>query len=171
MILWLNGTFGAGKTTTSAAFVEAQPGWRAFDPEHVGFLLQANLRDLTFDDFQDLSPWRRLVPTVMSEIRRLTDMNLVAAQSVLVEDYWTELMEGTGSHGDRVMHVVLDCDEDVLRQRIAADEEETQALQWRLDHLETYRTARRWMVSAADLTIDTTELTPADMVDAIVAAL
>lgn len=170
MILWLNGTFGAGKTTTSNAFVEARSGWRAFDPEHVGYLLQSNLKGLAFDDFQDLPPWRRLVPMVMHEIRSFTNDNIVASQTVLVERYWTELMASMAARGDEVVHVLLDCDEDVLRQRITADEVESQAMQWRLDHLTTYREAKHWMFAAADLTIDTTERSTAEVVAAIAAA-
>ena len=40
MILWLNGAFGVGKTTTSRAIRERAPTWRSFDPEQVGMLLQ-----------------------------------------------------------------------------------------------------------------------------------
>jgi hypothetical protein len=31
MIVWINGTFGAGKTTTAAALVELLPAARLFD--------------------------------------------------------------------------------------------------------------------------------------------
>jgi adenylylsulfate kinase-like enzyme len=40
MIVWLNGTFGAGKTTTAPEVVTRLPEARIFDPEHVGFLLR-----------------------------------------------------------------------------------------------------------------------------------
>lgn len=71
LIVWLNGPFGVGKTTT-AELVTERSGWRLFDPEHVGYLLAGNLQDLGHDDFQDL-----------------------------VEDYWRELatnLEAVGLH-------------------------------------------------------------------------
>lgn len=33
MIIWLNGTFGAGKTTTAHELAKLVPGSRLFDPE------------------------------------------------------------------------------------------------------------------------------------------
>lgn len=65
MIVWLNGTFGAGKTTTAHELVYRSQGWRIFDPESVGYMLSDNLRDLEFSDFQDLPSWRRLTPLVL----------------------------------------------------------------------------------------------------------
>jgi hypothetical protein len=47
VIIWLNGTFGAGKTATAAKLLPLAPGARLFDPETVGYMLRANLADLT----------------------------------------------------------------------------------------------------------------------------
>ena len=43
-LVWLGGTFGAGKTTTGRLLVERAPGLRLFDPEWVGFLLRESKR-------------------------------------------------------------------------------------------------------------------------------
>lgn len=170
MIIWLNGTFGVGKTTTAARVRERLDGSRIFDPEHVGYMLAGNLRDLRFDDFQDLPPWRALVPRVLLEVQRFTGATVIAPQSVLVEDYWDELSDGMAGLGLEVLHVVLDGDEDLLRARIDADEAARDARQWRLDHLAPYAEARRWMCAAADLVIDTADAGPEDVATAIVDA-
>ncbi|WP_040491182.1 AAA family ATPase [Ilumatobacter nonamiensis] len=160
MIVWINGTFGVGKTSTATALLE-QTGWRLFDPEHVGFLLAGNLRDQEFDDFQDLPPWRELVPAVADRIYRYTNPDaMIAVQTVLVADYWEELLHGFADRGLPVCHVVLDCDEEELRRRITTDEVESQALDWRLDHIAKYWAARSWLDDAADLVVDTTALAP-----------
>ena len=171
MLIWINGTFGVGKTTTSKLVAE-QTGWRLFDPEHVGYLLAANLRDLTFDDFQDLAPWRTLVPKVINEIKGFTDASvMVAVQTVLVEDYWAELGDGFRQFELPVHHVVLDCDEGELRRRIETDEIEAQALDWRLDHIARFEAAGPWLTEAADIVIDTTNLTPAEVAKAVVGSV
>ena len=83
MLVWINGTFGVGKTTTARALHE-RAGWPVFDPEHVGYLVGGHLRDHEFDDFQDLAPWRRLVPVVANELFEFRGQpTLVAVQSVL----------------------------------------------------------------------------------------
>lgn len=59
MIVWLNGTHGAGKTTTSALVQQLIPDSRVFDAEKVG----ETLMDITpglpaTDNFQHWPPWR-----------------------------------------------------------------------------------------------------------------
>ncbi|MFZ0324133.1 MAG: hypothetical protein WAN48_08395, partial [Actinomycetes bacterium] len=69
MILWLNGPFGGGKTSTAEALAAARPQWRVFDPEVVGYFLRAALPDVTdVDDFQDLPAWRPLVAASLHEV-------------------------------------------------------------------------------------------------------
>ncbi len=163
MIVWINGTFGVGKTATAAELVALSPTLRLFDPEWVGHLLKANLSDQEFTDFQQLPPWRRLVPTVAEEIIRLTGQSLVTVQTVLNAAYWAELMDGCAGAGLDVFHVVLDAAPATLRDRIAADQVEAQARQWRLDHIAVYSASRGWMTDCADLDVDTTTLTPAEV--------
>ena len=165
MIIWVNGTFGAGKTTTATRVAARDPRLRLFDPEWVGFMLANNLADHQVTDFQHLESWRRLVPVVADEVVRVTQQHLVAVQTVLDEGYWRELRAGLGGHGQEVVHVLVEADEDVMRRRIAADEEEPGAMRWRLDHLSAYAAARPWLTASADLVVDTTDLTPEDAAD------
>lgn len=160
MIVWFNGTFGVGKTTTADLLVQGESGVRLFDPEQVGSLVAMNLADRPVGDFQEHESWRRLVPVVADEIIRATGQDLVAVQSVLDEGCWRELLAGLEVLGHEVVHVVLEADEAVVRERILTDTVESGAAQWRLDHLATYAAARAWMTSAADLVVDTTDLAP-----------
>lgn len=171
MLLWLNGTFGVGKTTTAREIVERSPGWRMFDPESVGLMLRANLSDRQFDDFQELPAWRALVPRVADEIRRLTGEELVAVQTVLVEDFWRELRSGFSGVGLDVFHVVLDIEEAALRERITGDTVDVNAKDWRLAHVEEYNAARAWRTDKADLVVDVTDRGPHDAADSILRAL
>lgn len=82
MIVWLNGTFGAGKTATGAELLPLVPGARLFDPETVGYMLRPNLADHPVSDFQDWPPWRPLVVATATELARYTGEHLIAAQTV-----------------------------------------------------------------------------------------
>jgi hypothetical protein len=80
VILWINGTFGAGKTTTGTLLAQRSPRLRLFDPEWVGYLLRNNLADHNFTDFQQLEPWRRPTPLVADELATFTGQSLVTEQ-------------------------------------------------------------------------------------------
>jgi hypothetical protein len=171
VLLWLNGTFGVGKTTTARSIESGSDRWRLFDAEVVGYMLRTYLDGVAFNDFQDLAAWRRLVPSVAKEVVALTGADLLVVQSVLVEHYWSDLMGGMNDEGLEVFHVLLDCDESVLRERIVQDAEDPGAAGWRLDHLSFYRAARGWMTAAADLVVDTSSADPTAVAQRVLEAL
>ena len=158
VIIWLNGTFGVGKTTLSETYIKHFNNCRIFNPEHVGYMLGGNLRDIDYYDFKDLPPWRNLVPRVLHEVAEFTGADIVAPQSVLTEAYWHELRSGMDDLGLHVLHVVLDCELSRLTSRIENDpaNPEPEAIKWRMDHVESFAAARMWLRDAADLWLDTT---------------
>jgi hypothetical protein len=168
VIIWLNGTFGAGKTTTAAELVTIVPSSRLFDPETVGFMLRYNLADRRVGDFQHWPPWRTLVAATAAELTRYTGQHLIAPQTVLTRAYLEEIFASLRAAKLAVFHVLLDADEAVLRRRI---ENSAEARQWRLDHLVPYRAARSWLAEAADLVVDTGALGPASVARVIGEAL
>jgi hypothetical protein len=159
VIVWLNGTFGCGKTTTAAELRCLIPSSRVFDPETVGYMLQSSLADHPVTDFQHWPPWRQLVVATAAELAGFTGQHLIAPQTVLDHGYLEEIFAGLRDAGLTVFHVVLDADDDILRQRIHGSPE---AQQWRLAHLPAYRQSRAWMLPAADLIVDTGHRTPAE---------
>ncbi len=171
MILWLNGAFGVGKTTTAQAIRERAPTWRSFDPEQVGMLLAANLAGVEFNDFQDLPPWRSLVPAVASEVSEFTGEDLLVVQTVLVQEYWDEMQTKFGERRQKVVHVLLDAPATVLEERIRKDSIERRAEKWRIDHVESYELARSWLLPGADLVVDTGVLSASESVSCVCASL
>jgi hypothetical protein len=170
VIVWLNGTFGVGKSATAVELARIMPGSRVFDAEIVGYMLMTILQDQTFSDFQDLPPWRALVPVVTAEIERHTGQDLLAVQTVLSRAYWAELTGGFREQKLDVFHVLLEADPQVLARRIEADEAERTARQWRLDHISGYLAARDWLTTAADLVVDSTTRTPEQVAQVIATA-
>ena len=67
---------------------------------------------------------------------------------------------------------MLDCDRTTLESRIRADQDEADALEWRLDHLDRAELAQDgWLRDAADLVIDTSRLDADEAARTIAAAL
>ena len=161
MIVWLNGTHGAGKTTTSALVQQLIPDSRVFDAEKVG----ETLMDITpglpeTDNFQHWPPWRPLVVETARRVLDYTGGTLVMPMTVLVEQYWREISTGLAHHAIPVRHFVLHADQDTLRGRIEGDTVLGPS-PFRLKYLEPYaEAARTWLHGEAEV-IDTTHLTPA----------
>jgi hypothetical protein len=158
MIVWLNGTFGAGKTTTAVELVKLLPSARLFDPEMVGFMLRHVLHE-PVDDFQDLPPWRALVRETATRVLRHVGGTLVAPQTILVEDYAREIFSGLAEDGVPVRHFVLHADTAELVRRIEGSPEATR---WRLDHVRPYLDAIAWLHRDATV-VDTTGRTPEEV--------
>lgn len=103
----------------------------------------------------------------MREIQEFTGDDLLAVQSVMNQGYWEDLRAGVTENGESIFHVVLDCDESTLRERIHADQVEVSAEDWRLEHIAALQDARSWMTASADLVVDTSAAS-ADTVAAII---
>ena len=169
MIIWVNGAFGVGKTTLTRELLDRHPEFVAFDPEGVGELLQQSIgARVVVRDFQDWPPWRDLVPRAAAGIADTTGSTLVAPQTVVVREYWLELMQGFAELGHEVFHIVLDADEETLSARIAGSGE---AVEWRQERLADYLSAREWLREEADLVLDTTSASPAELAEQVEAAL
>lgn len=162
-IIWLNGTFGAGKTTTSAELCRVLPGAHVFDTEHVGFMLRHVLAEAApVRDFQEWPPWRTLAVESIAQVQRFLGGPLIVPQTVIVEAYWAEVQGGLARRGLPVRHFVLHADSAVLTRRIEQDTVETGARQWRLDHLAEYEAALPWLRGAGTV-VDTTGVPPREV--------
>ncbi|MFD3647125.1 AAA family ATPase [Streptomyces cyaneofuscatus] len=171
MIVWLNGTHGAGKTTTSALVQQLLPDSRVFDAEKVG----ETLMDITpvlsrTDNFQHWPPWRSLVVETARQVLDYTGGTLVMPMTVLVEPYWREISSGLAQHAIPIRHFVLHADQETLRGRIEGDTDMGPSA-FRLRYLEPYaEAARTWLHSEAEV-VDTTHLTPAEAAEQIAGAV
>lgn len=171
VIIWLNGTHGAGKTTTSALVQRLIPDSRVFDAEKVG----ETLMDITpglpkTDNFQHWPPWRPLVVETARHVLDYTGGTLVMPMTVLVEQYWREISTGLARHAIPVRHFVLHAAPETLRERIEGDTVLGPS-SFRLEYVEAYaKAARTWLHREAQV-IDTTHATPGqaalEIVDAV----
>ncbi len=159
VIVWLNGTHGAGKTTTSRLVQRLIPGSRVFDAEKVGETLMDISPGLPVtNNFQNWPPWRPLVVETAHRVLDYVGGTLVVPMTVLVEQYWQEISTGLAAHSIPVRHFVLHADQKTLRTRI--ENHHLGPSLFRLSYLEPYaRAASSWLHQEAEV-VDTTHLTP-----------
>ncbi|MFD9904337.1 NUDIX domain-containing protein [Streptomyces sp. NPDC059063] len=181
MIVWINGAFGAGKTTAARELIELIPNSTLFDPEVIGgalpqLLPAKHLAEVT--DFQDLPIWRRLVVDTAAALLAEVGGVLVVPMTLLRQEYRDEIFGGLASRRIPVRHVLLAPDETILRERISRREVppdlpdgELRVRQWSFDHIEPYRAALGDWLAADALRVDTSFLTPYETAEHIADAV
>ncbi|MEU9147974.1 NUDIX domain-containing protein [Streptomyces sp. NPDC048349] len=159
MIVWINGTFGAGKTSTARELTGILPDSTLFDPELIGDALRVLLprkRLAEVCDYQDLPSWRRLV--VDTAAAMLTELGgvLVVPMTLLRQEYRDEIFGALAARRIPVRHVLLAPAETILRHRIATREEpgdpqdvDVRVRQWAYDHIPAYQHALGWLTADA----------------------
>ena len=134
MIVWINGAFGSGKTTTAGLLTKRLEGAKVFDPEYVGYMLMPFVDSAT-GDFQDLPLWRHLVIETMTGLAQQYTHTWIAPMSLINAGYRAEIFGGIRAAGVDLREVVLTLPEQQLRARIDADQVEAKARRWRHDHV------------------------------------
>ncbi|MGW6461055.1 NUDIX domain-containing protein [Streptomyces sp. NPDC055078] len=176
MIVWINGAFGAGKTTTARELIDLIPNSTLYDPELIGAGLRLMLppkRLAEVSDYQDLPIWRRLVVDTAAAMLAELGGVLVVPMTVLRQEYRDEIFGGLAARRIPVRQVLLRPDETILRARIAGLEEpdapvadapadtgeEPSRRQWSYDHIEPYLAALEW-ISEDAYVVDSSALDP-----------
>ncbi|MEV1069963.1 NUDIX domain-containing protein [Streptomyces sp. NPDC050263] len=169
-VVWINGAFGAGKTTTARELIDLIPNSTLFDPEVIGgalpYLLPAK-RLAEVGDFQDLPIWRRLVIDTAAALLAELGGTLVVPMTLLRQEYRDEIFGGFAARRIAVRHVLLAPAETILRERIANREVpldlpdgEMRIRQWSYDHIEPYHAALASWLTADAHPVDNGALTP-----------
>lgn len=164
MIVWLNGAFGAGKTTTAHELLDLLPGSTLYDPEWLGAGLRATLpEDLAGEpaDVNDLRSFRRLVVDTAAALLTEIPGPLVVPMTVLRQDHRDEMFGALAARRIPVCHVLLHTDRAELRERIGRRPATAgrPPSAWCLRQLPAYEAALPWLTADAH-TVDTLGLTP-----------
>ena len=89
--IWLNGAFGAGKTTVAHALAAELPDALVLDPEQIGRMLRRVVpAALRTSDFQDIPSWRRLTVATIESLLRDHPGPLIVPMTVVNPVYFDE---------------------------------------------------------------------------------
>jgi AAA domain len=118
VIIWINGGFGAGKTTLAKELHRRLPEAVVYNPEDAGLMLWKWMRPN--GDFQHLPSWRELVIATAHSLRRHHADTLIVPMSLIRDVYRAGIFDGLADVGELALHVFLEADADVLRERLNA---------------------------------------------------
>jgi AAA domain len=174
VIIWINGGFGAGKSTLAEELRRRLPDAVLYDPEVVGYALWDWLPRT--GDFQDLPSWRELVVASALSLRKHHAETLITPMTLIRDEYRTEIFGALAAAGEPLLHVYLDLDAGVLRQRIAdrvmhpgKPELDENAREFCLSHLDAAVSAVD-RLPAGTLLLRSDQLAPAELADRVLAA-
>jgi environmental stress-induced protein Ves/predicted kinase len=174
VIVWLNGGFAAGKTTLAEELHRRLPDAVVYDPEDIGLMLWKWMAPN--DDFQDLPSWRELVVATALSLRRHHTNTLIVPMSLIRDAYRDEILGGLAEAGEDVLHVFLDADAGVLRERLAAREAPVEdpganesAREWAPSRVAA-ATAASARQPSGTLMLRSDRLTPRELADAVLSA-
>ncbi|GGN40207.1 ATP/GTP-binding protein [Streptomyces kronopolitis] len=180
MIVWLNGTFGAGKTTAAQELLDLLPGSTLYDPELLGSGLRLMLPAKRFEgisDYQDLPAWRRMVVDTAAALLTEVPGPLITPMTLLRQEYRDEIFGALAARRIPVRHVLVHAEETILRDRIAEREKASEdaraaasTRRWSLAHLGPYADALPWLRGDAHV-VDTGRLTPRQTAEQVAEAV
>ena len=174
VIIWINGGFGAGKTTLAEELHRRLPDAVVYDPEDVGLMLWKWMAPN--GDFQHLPSWRELAVATALSLRRHHADTLIVPMSLIRDTYRAEILGGLADAGERVLHVFLETDAGVLRERLNARVTDPRYPDWDQAARELGLPGVDEMLAAAarqpagTLLLRSDTLTPAELADEVLAA-
>jgi gluconate kinase len=173
VIIWINGGFGAGKTTLAQELHRRLPDALLYDPEQVGLMLWKWMPPN--GDFQHLPSWRELVVATALSLRRHHADTLIVPMTLIRDAYRAEILGGLADAGEKVLHVFLELDADVLRTRVktrapvSSDPKVDQsAREFCLSHVDAAVAAAARQPTGT-LMLRSDRLTPAELADEVLA--
>ena len=173
VIIWINGGFGAGKTTLAQELHRRLPEAVVYDPEDVGIMLWKWMPPN--GDFQHLPSWRELVVATALSLRRHHADTLIVPMSLIRDPYRAEILGGLADAGEQVLHVFLETDAGILRERLNARVTDPKCTEWDRAARELGLPGVDEMVAAAarqpggTLLLRSDRLTPPELADEVLA--
>ena len=137
MVVFINGSFGAGKTTVARLLRGALPGSALYDPELAGVVLMrlsrlVNFRRPAAEDFQDFPAWRRSAVAGVRLFRALFRGPVIVPMTFSRREYFDEVVAGVRRFDPEVRVFCLKASPTALKKRLAGRETGTEgpAAEW-----------------------------------------
>lgn len=120
LIIWINGTFGAGKTTVAYELQKRLAHAMVYDPERFGYALMANIpQEILKDDFQDYSLWREANYALLKQLSKEFKGIIIVPMTLSNEQYFDEMIGRLNRKGVQIKHYTLSASTSTIQKRLA----------------------------------------------------
>lgn len=148
MIIWIDGPFGAGKTTLATRLCEKRSDLLVLDPEEIGYVVKTVVAMPPSGNYQDLPFWRRLTVQAIAELRDHYPQDIAVPMTLLNPAHRDEIFSAVRSIDSSFIHFYLNVDREILCERIVGqsmhpDESRNEQIRtWRLAQVESCLSAK-----------------------------
>lgn len=118
MLIWLNGTFGVGKTSLAFEMQALHPNALIFDPEEIGFGLRRAHKPMPNGDFQDILLWRKLVRVSLEHLAQHQTAPIIVPMTLVNPQYFQEIIGELKHRQIDVRHFALTATSQVIKHRL-----------------------------------------------------
>ncbi len=118
MIIWINGSFGVGKTTIAKKLENkiAIKKTIIYDPEEIGGFL-SNLFNHKEDDFQDYELWRMFNYEILKYLNNEFEI-IIVPMTITNIQYFDEIVSKLEKEGINIKHFILVATKENIIQRL-----------------------------------------------------
>jgi len=119
MIIWINGAFGAGKTSAAYELHRRIPNSFVYDPENIGGFIRKNIpKELTKGDFQDYIMWRECNYSMLKYLATEHKGIIIVPMTITDPKYYNEIIGQLIKDGVIVKHFLLSASKETLLKRL-----------------------------------------------------
>lgn len=122
MIIWINGSYGSGKTQTAYELQRRLANSYVYDPENIGYFLDKNLptefSKIKQGNFQNYALWRNFNYQMISYIASNYAGTLIIPMTIINKQYYEETIGNLEKKFD-VKHFILSIDKETNLKRLA----------------------------------------------------
>ena len=124
MIIWINGSFGVGKTSTAKVLNEELDKSIIYDPEEIGGFL-SNMFNHEKDDFQDYELWRILNSDILKYLCSIHEV-VIVPMTITNNKYYDEIVNSLELSGIKINHFILCASKENIINRLDSRESSTE---------------------------------------------
>ena len=119
MIIWINGTFGSGKSTTAYELQRRIEPSIVYDPERFGYVFMRNVpKEIAKPDFQDYPLWREANYSLLKQIASEYKGTIIVPMTLSNEHYFNEIIGQLRIDGIEIKHFTLMASKQTIEKRL-----------------------------------------------------
>lgn len=124
MIIWINGSFGVGKTTIAENLKSKVKNAIVYDPEKIGEFL-FDIMPEKKNNFQDYELWRILNLEILKNLSKSYD-TIIVPMTIINKKYYDEIIESLRNNSIEVKDFILIATKDKILERLDRRKNSTQ---------------------------------------------